>query len=106
QESQLIQKSHQNESLVLSKSQDVAAILEDLQRQDKFMQSLSFSEILKNTWREVKPRTPLSIKQAPFFILSQSQIPSVLVEVGFLSHPRESQQLKNPQYQNEIAVII
>lgn len=106
QESQLITPSTIHEDASLSKSKDVSAIIEDLQRQNKFFKSLDLGEALKKTWQKFQPKTLVSIKQAPFYMISQGRIPSVLVEIGFLSHPQESQLLKAPRYQNEIAQII
>ena len=39
-------------------------------------------------------------------MISQGHIPSVLIEIGFLSHAQESRQLKDLRYQKEIAEII
>lgn len=106
QESQIVKQKDHEDSSSLSKSKDVAAILEDLHRQNKFFKSLQLSEVLRQIWREQKPRSLVSIKQAPFYIVTQGRIPSVLVEVGFLSHPKEYLQLKDPRHHTEISQII
>jgi len=43
------------------------------------------------------------VKHAPFWVLVGASRPSVLVEVGYISHPVERQRLCNPQYQNLLA---
>ncbi len=43
------------------------------------------------------------VKHAPFWVLVGASRPSVLVEVGYISHPIERQRLCNPQYQNLVA---
>ncbi len=106
QESQIVVPTKTQEDGSLSKSKDVSAILEDLRRQNKFFKSLELSELLKKSWQNLRPKALVSIKQAPFFVISQGRIPSVLVEIGFLSHPQESQLLKDPRYQKEVAQII
>lgn len=106
QESQIVVPTKTQEDGSLSKSKDVSAILEDLRRQNKFFKSLELSELLKKSWQTLRPKALVSIKQAPFFVISQGRIPSVLVEIGFLSHPQESQLLKDPRYQKEVAQII
>ena len=106
QESQIVAANAFHEDDSLSKSKDVAAIIEDLQRQNKFFKSLELSELLKKSWQTSRPKSLVSIKQAPFYVISQSRIPSVLIEIGFLSHPQESQLLKDVNYQKEIAEII
>jgi N-acetylmuramoyl-L-alanine amidase len=106
QESQIIVQKPEKEDGSLSKSQDIAAIVGDLKRQNKFFKSIELSEILKKSWRMQKPKSLVSIRQAPFYVISQGHIPSVLVEVGFLSHAQESVLLKDPNYQTQVAQII
>ncbi len=45
----------------------------------------------------------LGIKKGPFFVLYLSNLPSILVEVGFLTHPEEERRLKEPGYLNALA---
>ncbi len=42
--------------------------------------------------------TDLGVKRGPFQVLFLTQIPAVLVEVGFLTHPEESKRLANRDY--------
>lgn len=43
------------------------------------------------------------VEQAPFMVLKSPDIPSVLVETGFISNPREEKRLADPIYQQRIA---
>lgn len=43
------------------------------------------------------------VHQAPFRVLKGAQMPAILVEVGYLSHPGESRRLKDATYQKKIA---
>lgn len=43
------------------------------------------------------------VREGPFWVLVGAQMPSVLVEIGYLSHPTESERLKNPNYQKILA---
>jgi N-acetylmuramoyl-L-alanine amidase len=43
------------------------------------------------------------VKSAPFWVLVGAQMPAVLVEVGFITHPREAKRLVDSAYQKEIA---
>jgi N-acetylmuramoyl-L-alanine amidase len=45
----------------------------------------------------------LGVKQAPFYVLIGAQMPSVLVEVSFISNKMESQRLASPAYRQKIA---
>jgi N-acetylmuramoyl-L-alanine amidase len=46
------------------------------------------------------------VRKGPFWILVGAQMPSILVEVGYISHPRESQRLYNSKYQQSLAIGI
>src|SRR6056297_95514 len=46
------------------------------------------------------------VQQAPFYVLRMVSMPSVLVEVGFVSHPTEVKYLLSDSYQNKIAQTI
>ena len=43
------------------------------------------------------------VEQAPFVVLKSPDIPSVLVEIGFVSNPTEELHLRNQAYQNKLA---
>ena len=43
------------------------------------------------------------IKRAPFYVIENTMMPSILVELGFISNRREAKKLTNPDYQNELA---
>jgi N-acetylmuramoyl-L-alanine amidase len=45
----------------------------------------------------------LGAKMGPFYVLVGAEMPSVLIECGFLSNPREAQLLIQPNYQDAIA---
>ena len=43
------------------------------------------------------------VREGPFWVLVGAQMPSVLVEVGFISHPKEAKRLVNPKYRKIMA---
>ncbi|WP_456431146.1 N-acetylmuramoyl-L-alanine amidase [Thermosulfuriphilus sp.] len=43
------------------------------------------------------------VKQAPFFVLIGAQMPAVLVEISFISNPREERRLKSAKYLDSVA---
>ncbi|NOZ93254.1 MAG: N-acetylmuramoyl-L-alanine amidase [Acidobacteria bacterium] len=43
------------------------------------------------------------VKQAPFVVLTGATMPAVLVEVGFLSNPKEARRLADSAYQDQLA---
>ena len=48
----------------------------------------------------------LGVKEGPFFVLHDTNMPSILVEVGFVTNRREGRQLKNKVYQKWLAESI
>ncbi|MBI1865865.1 MAG: N-acetylmuramoyl-L-alanine amidase [Nitrospirae bacterium] len=48
----------------------------------------------------------LGVKQGPFWVLYGADMPSILAEVSFVSHPREEKLLKTENYRDEIAQAI
>ncbi|KIM04290.1 MAG: N-acetylmuramoyl-L-alanine amidase, partial [Sulfurovum sp. AS07-7] len=42
-------------------------------------------------------------RSAPFWVLVGANRPSVLVEMGYITHPKEGQMLINDGYQSKIA---
>jgi N-acetylmuramoyl-L-alanine amidase len=45
----------------------------------------------------------LRVERAPFVVLKSPDIPSVLVETGFLTNPKEAKRLTDPLYQKKLA---
>ena len=43
------------------------------------------------------------VREGPFWVLVGAQMPSVLVEVGFISHPTEAKRLVSSKYQKKLA---
>ncbi len=86
-----------------SKKNDIAAILDDLNRQYRAKSSLKMTQFLSDGWKQSKILSKASIKQAPFYVVSKTTMPSVLIEVGFLTHPEEAKKLTSTKYQQEIA---
>lgn len=87
----------------LSKKGDVAAILEDLRRQNRLQSSLRLSKTLTSVWSTDVNAPQATIKQAPFYVISKTSMPSVLIEIGFLTNPREAKRLLNTEYQSDLA---
>lgn len=82
---------------------DVNSILNDLRRSSRIQASGHFAEALFKNWPQdgVKRHTPL--RQAPFFVISNLNMPSALVELGYLSHAQEGARLMQPEFQKQLA---
>ena len=55
---------------------------------------------LRRRYRPVKDR---GVRTAPFVVLIGTRMPAVLVEIGFISNPRERRRLKDPKYLDLVA---
>ena len=44
------------------------------------------------------------VREGPFWVLVGAQMPSVLVEVGFITHPKEAKRLMSARYQQKLAL--
>ena len=85
-----------------STNQSLKYILQDLQIERRFLYSIQLSKSLYRQWSPAKR----PIRHAPFFILTQSPVPAVLIEMGFLSNPEERKRLQQKDYQEKIAAQI
>ena len=46
------------------------------------------------------------VRQAPFGVLKEAEMPAVVVEIGYLTNPEEAQQLGDPAYRDKVAAGI
>lgn len=74
---------------------DVASIVTDLLNGDRVWRSSSIVKALKTQWRGFRKGRTNSVRQAPFFVLSQMTTPSALVELGFLTNAEDFSDLTN-----------
>ena len=69
-------------------------------------QSLSFAEEVENQFSTRANRKSRGVKQAPFYVISRTNMPSILVECGFLTNPKEEEFLHTDIGQDYIASAI
>jgi len=84
-------------------SKDVTNILIDLAQRDAMNQSARFASLLVG---ELKKRTQVlrnTHRFAGFAVLKAPDVPSVLLELGFLSNPRDERQLRSRDYRGRLA---
>ncbi len=46
------------------------------------------------------------VREGPFWVLVGAQMPAILIEVGYISHPKEGRRIKTKNYQKHIANAI
>src|SRR2546422_6436183 len=92
------------EAVPLPRSSDpVAGILNDLALGQARNDSAALAQIVQQHMVRGTRATSRGVRQAPFLVLSGTRMPSVLVEIGFISHPREGRMLGRDRYQRKVA---
>lgn len=84
----------------------VAGVLVDLSMTATLTQSLHVGD---RVLREIGKMTKLhkkQVEQAGFAVLKSPDVPSILVETGFISNPHEARKLNTPSYRRFIAEAI
>ncbi|MCB0384933.1 MAG: N-acetylmuramoyl-L-alanine amidase [Bdellovibrionales bacterium] len=79
---------------------DLLNIIQDLQRSHRIQSSSMLAIHLTQAWQGKRKSTENTIRQAPFYVVSNVNMPSALVEIGFLSNEKEATQLRSDRYQN------
>lgn len=69
-------------------------------------QSLKYASLVQDEFREKAKRIDRGVKQAGFLVLWKTSMPSVLVEVGFLTHSDEERYLGSDLGQDHLASSI
>lgn len=86
---------------------DLDSILKDLMQNAKVSESTRLAtyvqnEALAQLGNKYSIRNK-GVKKAPFYVLLGAEMPSILVETGFISNPEECRRLVNPEYQRLLA---
>ncbi len=93
------------------KISDLEGILQGLMLNTRLNESSRLAQTVHNnlisqlcpTFPEIQDR---GVKQAPFYVLLGAEMPSILLEVGFISNKREEKRLKDHRFQEHLAVAI
>jgi len=89
---------------------DLEVILNDLMNNAKINESSALADHVQRAMvQELAPLYKIKdngVKQAPFYVLLGAEMPCVLVEIAFISNPRECRRLNMAGYQNEVADAI
>lgn len=85
------------------KSYVLRSVLIDLAQTATVTDSLRLGNAMLDSLDAVTKLHYSRVEQAPFVVLKSPDIPSILVETGFISNPSEEVKLRDPYYQNRIA---
>jgi N-acetylmuramoyl-L-alanine amidase len=82
------------------------AMLWDLAQSDFLVESSRLAEVVQD-WMTRSLRIPnRGVKQAGFYVLGGAAMPAVLIEIGFVTNPKEERRLRESKYRDEIARAI
>jgi N-acetylmuramoyl-L-alanine amidase len=88
------------------KNDAVKNILWDL-AQSEFQQESSFlAETVLDSMTKSLRLVNRGVKQAGFYVLGGAAMPAILIEIGFLTNPREERKLSTPEYREAAAKAI
>jgi len=87
-------------------SDSLAFILADLARAEAHADSSRLAYAVHQKLVAWTGATDRGVQQAPLYVLSGVEVPAILVEVGFISHPVEGKRLQDSEYQKRIAQAI
>lgn len=84
----------------------VATILLDLAQRDTNNRSIAFADLLAEELSAVAPMVRRHRRFAGFAVLKSPDIPSVLLELGYLSNPEDAENLAQPDYRAKLSKAI
>jgi N-acetylmuramoyl-L-alanine amidase len=84
-------------------SPEVARILASLVRRETRIGSSRLARDMVGSLDQDMPMLPNPARHAGFVVLKAADIPSVLVEMGFMSNPADEAQLRRPQHRARVA---
>ena len=84
----------------------VARILISLVQRETQAGSVGFARMLLPALERASPMLSQPHRQAAFAVLKAPDVPSVLVELGFLSHPQDEAALRDPRHRARLAEAI
>ncbi|MBI3129078.1 MAG: N-acetylmuramoyl-L-alanine amidase [Candidatus Tectomicrobia bacterium] len=92
----------------LAEMTDLQKILYDLMLRSKVNESRELAEdvhrsLLGQVGRRYRGINDLGVKRGPFYVLLGARMPSILIEVGFISNPAEARRSLQPSFRDSIA---
>jgi len=90
----------------LNASPEVARILASLVRRETRVGSVRMARDLVGSLDQDVPMLPNPERHAGFVVLKAADIPSVLVEMGFMSNPQDEAELRRADHRKRIAVAM
>lgn len=97
----------ENGRMAIKSEKEIHAILSDLIQAAATEESALLAKNIKNSLKNNLEGSfgveNIKVKTALFYVLVGAKCPSLLIEIGFITHPREAKILKSEKYQNLFA---
>ena len=98
-------------SISAKRISDLEKILNDLMLNSKINESSRLAEavqqgLIKSLPKRYSKIKDLGVKQAPFYVLIGAQMPSIMVEISFITNRLEEKRLESATYQDAVAEAI
>jgi N-acetylmuramoyl-L-alanine amidase len=84
----------------------VKTILWDLAQSEFQWESSRLAETVLDSMTQALKIPNRGVKQAGFYVLGGAAMPAILIEIGFVTNPKEERRLKETRYRDEIARAI
>ena len=81
-------------------------ILWDLAQSEYQEESSNLAEIVHDSMSDSLRIPNRGVRQAGFYVLGGAAMPAVLIEIGFVTNPKEERRLRDTRYRDEIARAI
>lgn len=88
------------------RSRMVRSVLIDLAQTATIRDSLHLGNKVLDALDRISALHHTQVEQAPFVVLKSPDIPSILIETGFITNPVEEARLVDPRYQDKLASAI
>lgn len=86
-----------------SAGSDLEILLWDMAQQQYLQESARLADVVQRELNELAGTRDRGVKQADFVVLRGATMPAVLVEVGFLTNPREEHRMRTAAFQQATA---
>jgi N-acetylmuramoyl-L-alanine amidase len=84
----------------------VKTILWDLAQSEFQEESSRLAEIVQDSMTQSLRIPSRGVKQAGFYVLGGAAMPAILIEIGFVTNPKEERKLREARYRDDIARAI
>jgi N-acetylmuramoyl-L-alanine amidase len=105
-ENSVVQLEKPNGARPAGRTDIVKTMLWDLAQAEFQTESSRLAETVLDSMTETLRIPNRGVKQAGFYVLGGAAMPAILIEIGFVTNPKEEKKLRESRYRDEIARAI